>query len=179
MKTEYKGYDIELIQSCDGSDDPRLWDNIGTMVCFHRRYDLGDETDLRASQFYGWADLRAHLEKDEVVVLPLFMHDHSGITINTTGFECRYDSGQIGYIYVSKEDLREIYGWKRVSPQREERVKELLRGEVKTYDQYLNGDVWGYEIYKDGQHIDGCHGHFGREHCEDEAKKVVDYWSSL
>ena len=24
-------------------DNPRNWDNIGTMVCFHSRYDLGDK----------------------------------------------------------------------------------------------------------------------------------------
>ena len=30
------------------SDDPRSWDNIGTMVCFHSRYNLGDK------HYYGY-----------------------------------------------------------------------------------------------------------------------------
>ena len=28
---------------------PREWDNAGTMVCFHRRYNLGDINDLKSS----------------------------------------------------------------------------------------------------------------------------------
>ena len=45
------------------------------------------------------------------LMLPLYLYDHSGITMNTTGFSCPWDSGQVGWIYASKEDaLREFGG---------------------------------------------------------------------
>jgi hypothetical protein len=37
----YKGCKIELIYE-DDPGSPREWDNVGTMVCWHRRYNLGD-----------------------------------------------------------------------------------------------------------------------------------------
>ena len=40
---EYKGYTIEVHQY-EHPPNPRTeWDNLSTMVCWHRRYELGDE----------------------------------------------------------------------------------------------------------------------------------------
>jgi len=35
-------YKIEIEPDLDPMD-PREWDNLATMVCWHRRYNLGDE----------------------------------------------------------------------------------------------------------------------------------------
>ncbi len=38
----------------DNAQNPRTeWDNLGTMVCFHRSYSLGDKTDLKSDDFDG------------------------------------------------------------------------------------------------------------------------------
>jgi hypothetical protein len=38
------GLTIKIYQDdCDENQNPRHWDNLGTMVCFHRRYELGDK----------------------------------------------------------------------------------------------------------------------------------------
>jgi hypothetical protein len=177
MEFEYKGYQIDINQDIDPENPREAWDNLGTMVCFHGRYNLGDKTDLRSSQFTGWDELETHLREnlDAVVILPLYLYDHGGITMNTTGFSCRWDSGQVGFIYVTREKLRKEYDWKRVSPQRRERVAELLRGEVQTYDQYLTGDIYGYSITKDGEDIDSCYGFYGSDYCEEAAKEYIEY----
>jgi hypothetical protein len=82
------------------------------------------------------------------ISLPLFLYDHSGITMSTGRFSCPWDSGQVGFIYVSREKVREEYGWKVITKKREEKIVEILRDEVKTYDQYLTGDVYGYIVYE-------------------------------
>ena len=64
QKEEYKGYTIEVEQDLD-PESPREWDCMGTMVCFHKRYDLGDKTDLQSSEFNSWSDLEDHLYKKE------------------------------------------------------------------------------------------------------------------
>ena len=38
----YKNYTIEITRSED-IDNPRTWGNMGTMVCFHSNYNLGDD----------------------------------------------------------------------------------------------------------------------------------------
>ena len=172
------------IEQDDCPESPREWDNLGRMVCMHRRYDLGDKHDYRESQFSNWDDLRKELEQEEgaVVILPLFLFDHSGITMSCSSSRFRmadsagWDWGQVGFIYATKEDILKEFSKKRLSKKLLEKVEEILVNEVKTYDQYLTGDVWGYIIEDDdGEHLESCWGFFGHDYCEQEAQEMVDY----
>jgi hypothetical protein len=105
------------------------------------------------------AKIEARLDK-YYFILPLYLYDHSGITMSTGGFSCSWDSGQVGFIYVSKERAREEYGFKRLTKERVQKVYEYLNSEVKTYAAYLEGDVYGYTI--EGPDIDdSCWGYIG------------------
>lgn len=37
-------------------------------------------------------------------MMPLYLMDHSGLAMQTESFHDPWDSGQVGWIYVSKED---------------------------------------------------------------------------
>ena len=53
-------------------------------------------------------------QMDGMVILPLYLYDHSGITMNTCGFSCPWDSGQVGWIYASAMDSsfsRKMWRW--------------------------------------------------------------------
>ena len=155
---------VEIYQDDCSGEGPRDWDNLGTMVCFHKRYTLGDKDhDVNESYFSSWGELEAYLVKERhaAVILPMYMYDHSGITVNTTGFSCPWDSGQIGFIYVSREKLMKEYKVKKVSAALKKKVAGYLKGEVETYDQWLTGDVYGFKVYKEAK-CDKC-GHVGEE----------------
>jgi hypothetical protein len=98
-------------------------------------------------------------------ILPLYLYDHSGITMNTTGFSCPWDSGQVGVIFMSpqtvaKEGISDPEGY--------------LKGEVKTYDQYLRGEVFGYILKNaSGEEVDSCWGYYGLDHCKEEAGEMA------
>jgi len=173
---EYKGYTIEVGQD-EYSESPREWDNLGTMICRHNRYSLGDKNSFDFSGCNGWdADeriIKAHFGSD-CIMLPLYLYDHSGITMKTTPFGCHWDSGRVGTIVVSRKDVRKEYSVKRVSPKLQNQILTYLEGEVKTYDNYLTGDVWYNKIMKDGEEIDSCYGYFGYNLCVSEAKAQVD-----
>ena len=49
---EFKGHTIKIVH-CEDTESPRDFDcNIGKMVCFHNRYDLGDsEKEYEAHNF--------------------------------------------------------------------------------------------------------------------------------
>ena len=114
-------YKIEVILDEDPRS-PREDDNLGTMVCFHGRRNLGDKHDYNHHNYDGWDDMEKNIIKDNNVgvILPLYLYDHSGITMNTTGFSCGWDSGRVGFIFISKDKIREEYSCKRI-------VKNLLR----------------------------------------------------
>lgn len=185
---EYKGYDINIYPD-DNADSPRNWDNLGTMVCFHRGYDLGDKTDLTSDMFNGWQELEDYLikEKQAIVIAPLYLYDHSGLRIKIGGFygcglpqgHARFDSGQVGFIYVDKETLRKEYNTKRITKKVKETARKVLEGEVETYDNYVSGNVYGYQVKdKEGNDIDSCWGYFGYSddnYMIDDAKNSIYY----
>lgn len=148
--------------------DPRENDNLTKMVCFHKRYDLGDtQTDYRQEAFESWDELKAEIiEKEKpLVIKPLYMYDHSGITISTKPFSCQWDSGQIGWVYITNKTI-DACGITikndETFAQYKERLEKYLEGEVNEYDQYIRGDVYLFEVTdENGKTIDGCGGFYG------------------
>jgi hypothetical protein len=93
-------------------------------------------------------------------------------------FSCPWDSGQVGCIYVEIDQVKKEWGWKRLTKKRREKIEEILRSEVKTYDDYLTGNIFGFDIELSGKHIDSCGGYYGdpeESGVIDEAKSIVDY----
>jgi len=188
-------YRLDVIYD-ETARSPREWSNLGKMICFHGRYDLGDKHDYKspedffldllddshdelvandgftsrlyyfwkqvivddgdlvddlAIQFLGimedetypklgdefpaarfgrmiaeansvWIDeflddakegeLQDILDSlDKYIILPLFLYDHSGITMSTGPFSCPWDSGQVGWIYASKQKFIDETGY--------------------------------------------------------------------
>jgi len=128
-------------------ESPRTWDNIGVMVCFHKHYDLGDKHDYRTQDYDGWQGLHDAILADHptATILPLFLYDHSGLAISTGrkySFNCPWDSGQVGFIYAEPEDGADVL--------------KCLEAEVNVYNQYLQGDVYGFILR--GPPCDKCDG---------------------
>ena len=42
-----------------------------------------------------------------------------------------------------------------------EKAENRLHSEVETYDQYLRGECYGFQLYEDGEEIDSCWGFLG------------------
>ena len=119
------------------------------------------------------------LALDRYVRLPLYLYDHSGITIRTRPFSDPWDSGQVGWIYVSMDQARA--NWPGCDDA-EVRVsaEKVLQGEVKEYDQHLTGDVWGYAVEdEDGEELASCWGLFGLEYAREAAKAEADAVASV
>jgi hypothetical protein len=88
----------------------------------------------------------------------------------------KWDGGQVGFIYVTKEQLRKEYSVKRITKDILTKAEQVLRAEVKTYDDFLTGQVFGYMIdSKDEENIESCWGFYGEDYCLEEAKSIVDY----
>lgn len=148
----------------ENPESPRNWDNLGVCAFFHSRYDFGDKVKFSSNDFDSWTEMKEAIVKDfdGAIVLSVYMLDHSGITIATTPFSCPWDSGQLGFIYVTKERLRAEYSVKRISKKVIAKAAKVLQSEIKILDQYLMGDVYGFVIEDETEsHVDSCYGFFG------------------
>ena len=173
---EYKGYAIEVYYDSDPIS-PRKWDNLGTMICFHNRYNLGDEHN------YEPEEIIELVQRKDVIALPLYLYDHSGITMScnlTYPFNDRWDAGQVGFIFVDYATIRKEYSCKYVTKAMKNKIINYLEGEVNTYDDYLTNNVYGYKLFDpEGDELDGsCWGFYGdisENGLLEEAKSSIDY----
>jgi hypothetical protein len=206
----YRGCKINIYQDDGFGNNPRRdWDgHAGRMICWHPNYDLGDkhnyqdvddffaseldmdEWEMEEKYLKDGMDRRDYIHKLQdlleakgYVMLPLYLYDHSGITMSTGGFSCPWDSGQVGFIYATLDTVNELgHDWKKWSAKRKENVKEWMRDEVKVYDQYLTNDIYRYECEtKDGEQIGSCGGFFGYNDWDENglfehAKPAIDHW---
>lgn len=146
LKAEDSKYRLTIYQ--DGSpDSPRNWDNLGTMTCKHKRYRLGDEQALHTEGYSSWEEwlefeiFENNGGEDNVLYLPLYLLDHSGIVMSTTSFKDKWDGGQVGYIWTTREEIER-------EGLTEEQAYKRLEGEITIYNLYLEGDVYGFELEK-------------------------------
>lgn len=188
MHNTAKGdYKIEIHCDEDARNPREDMDNLGTMAYKHSRYKLGDEEVSSPQEFLvnltnGELDedadetaIQEYLD-EHYVMLPLYLYDHSGITMNTTGFSCPWDSGQVGYIYVSKEDVCKNWNckdWNDEVPYGDDKkitakeyAKKILESEVAIFDDYISGEVYGYEVYRpdEDDSFNSCWGYYGNDH---------------
>lgn len=96
------------------------------------------------------------LEKNGYVYLNIHCYEHSGITISCSNgypYNDRWDGGQCGWIYTTKKEVIGCGGMIRGKSGKYIKVTDKnwkqaaylwMKGEVEIYDQYLQGDVYGY-----------------------------------
>lgn len=178
----YKGYNINIYYDSN-PESPRDWDNLGTFYTAHHRYKPEEQ-------------FCKHFERDEVfasegiflddflkkyIALPIYLYDHGGQTISSSPFSCKWDSRLFGMVAVSVEKVRQEFGWKRISPKRREQIEKQLQGEIESYDQYLQGEVYGFTVTSqkdESDTIDSCWGYYGNDCLKDietECCKLIDY----
>jgi len=193
-KFTFGDYTINVEQDVDPINPREDIGNFGRMICWHNRYTLGDKhgygtnsvfihvvsglytnkatEDLTQKEFTRC--LKSAGKKN--VILPLFLYDHSGITMNTSGFSCNWDSGIVGYIFVSLESIRAEYNVKNVTKKLREKVENILNAEVIMYNNYLTGNVFGYTVENiDNDIIGSCCGFLGFDGMTDDIKLVIEY----
>lgn len=142
--------------------NPRSWLVYSHMVCDHPQYFLGDgdhlncENELRT--LCNNYDIDWERDGDEmsvyemfkavaehVVIRPIGVYDHSGITIYYGSPWDRWDSCCVGFGYMEKSDVEDAHG-----PVGDDEWRDLaisiMDAEMKTYDKFVRGQVYGYVL---------------------------------
>lgn len=174
IKSVTKGrFTASLIYDRDQTD-PRKDRNVAQMWCVHGRYHLGDDTNP-------WPRRGCTVEEIEeregplALIKPLYLYDHSGITISTTPFSCRWDSGQVGWVFITQERAEKTYK-PSTNPTVNDWALAILNAEVAAYDHYLTGQIyaWGLHDSLDGECIDAAGNYYDADEAWAHALKALD-----
>ena len=127
VTTQAPSYRLK-VEYDDTPINPRTdYDNFGKMVCWHSRYDLGDKHDFSEPREFlkhlidadndslddlSINELKELADKNNII-MPLYLYDHSGLTISCSHsypYNDRWDAGQVGWIYASYDDIQKELG---------------------------------------------------------------------
>lgn len=184
-QTEYRGHHIRIYYDSD-PESPRDWDNLGTFYTAHRNYKPEEDFNkhFECSEVFASEGVFCKSFLKKYIALPLYLYDHSGLAISSGPFLCKWDSCLIGMVATSIEKVKREYGWKILSRARRKRIEQCLQQEIVTYNEYLHGEVYGYQITPiDNEEyiIESCWGFYGDDglsFIREECPVLVDLYIS-
>jgi len=137
----------------------------GHIFHWHPRYDLGKRIKP--------AETKKNLQtKDWAQFLNLYLFDHGELILSITPFNDQFDSGQVGYVGVTREEFNNhIRG---DEAQRSKGSIARVQESLERFSMYLNGSVfyWTKTVLKtcsecghtsEGDIIHDCGGYYGIE----------------
>ena len=122
-------------------------DNLTTMICHCRNYSLGDVKE--SEKFTGYNSLKELKQAlveyygEMAYIKPLSLYDHSTQTLAIGEPTDMWDSGYVGFIFVTKEQARKWFNVKRITKSVIEKIEKLAQSEVEEYNKVW---LWG-EVY--------------------------------
>jgi len=164
------------------AESPRHEDNIGFFFTNEKRYNSPDGIDhvlyniMMETQFCA-GDTETHIKRIKkeaqeagihiTDIYPVYRHEHGNV-LYLRGKAKGFDDSNCGFYIVTTETIEgETYT--------QESIEKAIDAELKTYTQWMNGDVYGFILHdEDGEHQDSCWGFYSlediREHLPEEWK---------
>ena len=144
------------------------WEDLCIFPYWNSRYILG-KTDGN-KEFGGPEEFLRIAKAERYEVLSVFAYIHSGVTVRTSPFSCQWNSGQVGYIAITPEIGRKIWGkkWRKDA-------RAYMENIVDTFDKYLRGECYGFEVTHKGEFKDSCFGFYDLDDAIGEAKAAAEY----
>ena len=173
--TKYKGLTIRLEQDQDCTNPLEYAEGV---FITHRKNAKSCYGNTPLDQ-EAHEDIARQIQAGTLIGLPVYVYQHGNVIITaaeTNPFECPWDSGQSGYVYVTKKTALDWQGGKVLTAKKREATLDSLRSVVSEYSKWCNGECYGY-IIKDsaGEDLDSCWGFIGYDYAMQEAESAAEH----
>ena len=185
----------ELVYDQDAIN-PREGDNLGTILIApskahwvaNRDSAVDTSIPLGNNPFKHWENLRREQLKikksDIAIAYPITKYEHGAISLSL-GYKSGWDYGVVGFIYITKEQIRECYGVKRITKSIIAQAESCIQSELDMLTAWLNGDCYGWQIkeyaldddgldWEEVDTIDSCWGYLAQEDALDDMKDALN-----
>lgn len=183
---------IEYDEDCDSPDEcDCLYSGFSFVLpsSARRHFSPSNSYDLEDFESYDYEkeeDIPPYesLEKEfgKGNVFSLYAYIHGGIKLSLSSgiCTCPWDSGQLGFLVFEPEKNECLDD---DSKKDHNKIEELAISYIETYDKYVNGEIFMYNIYEreplfngDGEEVDddwnfigGCCGYYDEKDCIESA----------
>ena len=191
----------ELVYDPDPeATNPRELDNLGTiLIAPNKSHWVANRDDvidisipLGKNPHEHWENIRREQLKfkksDIAIAYPVTKYEHGAISLSL-GYKSGWDCGVVGFIYVTKEQVRECYGGvKRITKGILEHAKNCMQSELDTLTSWLNGEVYGWEIkeyaldddgldWEEVDTIDSCWGYLDQAQALGDLADMLNHYT--
>jgi len=186
MSTIYKSQQVGNytvnIEYDEISESPREMDDLSTIYSNHKRYNPdnhGIDEIIVDDEEKGW-----RLNLDGMVALNVWMFEHSCCRFRTNelgegnafgnGMYARFDSGWFGIIAMPIEAAKKEWGddWEKMA-------KQFMEGSIEELNQWVNGEVYAYDIIdKNGELVGSCGGWYDADEAMAEAVAIAEEYNA-
>lgn len=156
---------IKIYQDSDCCNSPDTWgDNEIFLVGWDSR-NFFVESDLFNKEMFGatlkmdeYADYtekaKAFVKDYYVFGIDAYIHGGISLSLHNEGMNCQWDTSNfIGAVCVKKSINANMT---------RKKAEKYARGLIDTWNDYLNGNVYGYVVEdKQGEHLNSCYGFYG------------------
>jgi hypothetical protein len=129
----------------DSTDSPRNGTNVATILTWERDYDSPDENDGTFEEFaekhgvdisksWSFDDVITSMKKEGYYAVPVYALHHGVSHYSISDFNDPWDSGVVGVAFCKKQEGL---------PNNENYLRRIIDREVKTYDAWVNGEIYG------------------------------------
>lgn len=119
-----------------------------TLAGYSRRYNL-NETDIEQPETLDELEKAIKEKYDIMAILPLYMFEHGNMLLDVADFGDRWDSGRIGFVFVTKENAKEF------ELKDEKDAIESIKEGIKYYNRLNNDSIYSIEFF-DIEKCDCC-----------------------
>ena len=188
----------ELVYDPDPeATNPRELDNLGTILITpnksqwvaNRDSAVDTSIPLGKNPHEHWENLRREQlklkESDIAIAYPVTKYEHGAISLSL-GYKSGFDYTVSGFIYVTKEQVRECYGVKRITKGILEQAKNCMQSELDMLSSWLNGDCYGWYIkeyaldddgldWEEADTLDSCWGYLDQAQALGDLADMISY----
>lgn len=130
------------------SEFPRLDDNVVTILTWERDYSSPDENrdtfkefaekhGVDVSQKWNLDSVMDAMREEGYYVVPVYALHHGDSHYSINDFNDPWDSGVVGIAFCKKQ---------KGLPDNDEYLRSIIDREVKTYDAWVNGEIYGIDL---------------------------------
>lgn len=166
----YRGVAIEIIQD-DMADSPDKWDNDDAFLVYDHRQFSVKRKGFEPREIFDHFQETKQKTYDGYWCFTVNAYIHSGVALSLGSeypFNDQWDVSTTGFALVQR---KKGWTWTR------EKARKVAEAIVAEWNQYLSGEVYGYNIEASGDSCWGYYGEYDSEGgCLDAAKDCVDVY---